>query len=63
MGNKKILSPEQSAELLKLLQTRFEKNMHRQQNGKNLIIRGLILLIAGLNGLPAVSLINDGVLQ
>jgi hypothetical protein len=32
MGNKKILSPEQSAELLKILQKRFEKNMHRHKD-------------------------------
>ncbi len=31
MENKKVLSPEQSEELLKILQTRFEKNMHRHK--------------------------------
>ena len=29
MGNKKMLSPEHSEKLRKILQTRFEKNIHR----------------------------------
>ena len=32
MRNKKGLSPEQSEELLKILKTRFEKNMHRHKD-------------------------------
>jgi hypothetical protein len=31
MGNKKVLSSEQSEELLKILQTRFKKNIHRHK--------------------------------